>query len=61
MSSCLAALTASRDALARDIESVLEDVEFAGGQPDEDRVADLIDRAEHLLEQVTQAGNTDVD
>jgi hypothetical protein len=52
----LTALTASRDALARDIESVLEDAEFAGRQPDEDRVADLIDRAEQLLEQVTQDG-----
>ena len=52
----LAALTASRDALARDIESVLEAAEFAGSQPDEGRVADLIDRAEQLLEQVAQDG-----
>ena len=50
----LATLTASRDALAGDIERVLEDAEFAGRQPDENRVADLINRAEELLEQVTQ-------
>src|SRR3989441_3236041 len=49
----LSALIASRDSLARDIESLLEGAEFAGTQPDEDRVADLIDRAEQLLEEVT--------
>jgi len=52
----LSALTASRDSLAGDIESLLEGAEFAGSQPDEGRVADLIDRAEQLLEQVTQTG-----
>lgn len=51
----LVALTASRDALARDIESVLEGAEFADSQPDEDRVEDLIDRAENLLEEVTDS------
>src|SRR2546422_2217759 len=49
----LSALIASRDSLARDIESLLEGAEFAGTRPDEDRVADLIDRAELLLEEVT--------
>ena len=52
----LSALTATRDALARDIENVLEGAEFAGTQPDEDRVDDLIDRAEHLLERATDSG-----
>jgi len=50
----LSAITASRDLLARDIETVLDGAEFAGRQPDEDDVASLIDRAEHLLEQVTE-------
>lgn len=52
----LSALTTSRDSLASDIESVLEGAEFAGSQPDEDRVEGLIDRAEHLLEQVIESG-----
>jgi hypothetical protein len=50
----LSALTTSRDSLASDIEGLLEGAEFAGKQPDEDRVANLIDRAEQLLEQVSE-------
>jgi hypothetical protein len=50
----LSALSASRDSLASDIESLLEGAEFAGEQPDADRVANLIDRAEQLLEQVNE-------
>jgi hypothetical protein len=51
----IASWTTRRDALARQMESVLEGAEFRGREPSEDRVNSLIERAQVLLNEVHAA------